>query len=102
GVPRITVNWVQSVGTGRLAATSSVTDSAGLASVGYTLGDSAGSATITASIAGVAASASFTVTAIGNPLIALSPNVLRFTGAQAGGNPSSQAVTITNDKNRTL
>lgn len=60
-VPKVTVNWARSGGSGVLGGTTSVTDDNGQASIAYTLGNLVGSDTIIASTSGVSSSATFTV-----------------------------------------
>ncbi|MEP6493456.1 MAG: Ig-like domain-containing protein [bacterium] len=62
-VPNVTVTWTRA-GAGTLGAATSTTDTAGLASVTYTLGAAIGNETITASVTGIANPASFTVQAV--------------------------------------
>lgn len=65
-----TVAWRRASGTGVLASPTSVTDTAGIARVTYTLGTIAGTEVVVASLQDATAEAQFTLTALPLPLVA--------------------------------
>ena len=101
-----TVSWSRS-GSGTLTSATSVTNTDGFASIGYTLGSTVGAETITASVNGVANGATFTATAFASSPAAIAivsggtqtgrigqalgaPFVVKVT--DIGGNPAPNAT----------
>lgn len=79
-IAEATVSWSVVEGAGSVSATTTTTDSAGLASVIWTLGDSLGTYTARATLDGTSASIAFTAVAVaGAPdSIQVVPDTLRF------------------------
>jgi adhesin/invasin len=95
GVPGVTVAWAVATGGGSLAAPTSATDAAGVASAAWTLGGTTGTQTATASAAGLAGSPlTFTVAttpaAASQLVLAAQPSATARSGIALAAQPVAQ------------
>ena len=92
-VPGATVVFTRTAGTGTLAKDTVLTDAAGLASVGYTLGATVGTDTITAHLVGTSATVTFTAQGVSN----LPTQIIQGLGGSqttAAGTPFIDSLTV--------